>query len=117
MKTTLVNEKKQGNIKDNEDKQHEEDKDKQHEEDKDEQHEEDKDKQHDGDKEREEGKETAQSVPGEKKTPTKAVKGKYTVHNNGTTKYGWRSDKGMVCFNELYKMVKEARICPQAVAM
>ena len=65
--------KKQGYIKDNEDEQHEED----------------EDKQHDGDKKREEGRETAQSVlPGETKTPTKAVKGKYTVHNNGTTKYG-----------------------------
>ena len=93
--------KKQGNIKDNEDKRHEED----------------KDEQHDGDKEREEGEETAQSVPKERKTPTKAVKEKYTVHNNGTTKYGGWSDKGIAHFNELYKMVKEDRKCPQAVEM
>ena len=93
--------KKQGNVKDNEDRQHEED----------------KDEQHDGDKNCEEGEETAQFVPGETKTPTKAVKGKYTVHNNGTTKYGGWSDKGMVRFNELYKLVKEDRKCPQAVAM
>ena len=86
--------KKQGNIKDNEDKQH------------------------DGDKEREEGEETDQSVPRERKTPTKAVKGKYTVHNNGTTKYGGWSDKGVLArFNQLYKLVKEDTKCPQAVAM
>ena len=86
---------KQGNIKDsNEDKQHEED----------------KDEQHDGDKERKEGEEeTAQSMPRERKNPTKAVKGKYTVHNNGTTKYSEWSDTGMACFNELYNMVKEDR--------
>ena len=92
---------KQGNIKDDENEQHEED----------------EDEQHDGDKEREEGEETAQSETGERKTPTKAFKGN-TVHNNGTTKYGGWSDKGMVHFNEeLYKLVKEDRKCPQAVAM
>ena len=54
-----------------------------------------------------------------RKTPTKAVRGKYTIQNNGTTsKYGWWSDKGMVRFNELYKLVsKEDRKCPQAAAM
>ena len=82
------------------------------------QHEEDKDEQHGGDIECEEGKETAHSVPGERKTPTKAVKGKYTAHNNGTTKYGGWSDTGMAHFNELYKLVKEDRKkCPQAAAM
>ena len=70
MYETLVNEKKQGNVEDIEDIHHEEDED--------EQHEEEKDKQHDGDKQHEEGKETAQSVPGEKKTTTKPVRGKYT---------------------------------------
>ena len=60
--------KKQGNVEDDEDKQHEED----------------------GDK---------QPVPGEMKTPTKRFRGKYTIHNNGTTKYGGWSDKGMVHFN------------------
>jgi hypothetical protein len=89
--------KKQGNIKDNEDEQHEED--------------EDKDEQH------EEGEETAPYVPGKKKTTTKAVRGKYTVHNNGTTKYGGWSEKGTTCFNELYKLVKVDRKCPQAAAM
>jgi phage tail tube protein FII len=48
---------------------------------------------------------------------TKVVRGKYTVHNNGTTKYGGWSEKGMARFNELYKLVKEDRKCPQAVAM
>jgi hypothetical protein len=92
---------RQDNIKDNEDKQREED----------------EDEQHDRDKEHEEGEEAAQSVPGERKSPTKAVKGKYTVRNNGTTKYGGWSDKGMTCYNELYKLVKEDRKYPQAVAM
>jgi hypothetical protein len=92
-----VNEKKQGNVEDNEDKQHEENKDE--------------------DERREEGKETAHSVPGEKETTTKAVGGKYTVHNNGTTKYGGLSEKGMARFNELYKLVKVDRKCPQALAM
>jgi hypothetical protein len=90
-------ERKQGNVEHNEDEQHEEDK--------------DEDEQH------EEGKETAQSVPGEKKTTTKAVRGKYTVHNNGTTKYGGWSEKGMARFNELFELVKEDRKCPQAAAM
>ena len=101
MKTTLINGKKTRYFKDNENKQHEED----------------KDELHDGDKERDKGEETAQSVPGERKTPTKTVKGKYTVHNTGTTKFGGWNDKGMARFNELYKLVKEDRKCPQAVAM
>ena len=80
--------KKQGNVDVDEDKQHEEDGDEQ------------------------------QPVPGETKIPLKAVtRGKYTIHNNGTTKYGGWSDKGMARFKELYKLVKEDRKCPQAAAM
>ena len=87
--------KKQGNIKDNEDEQHEEDEDEQHEEDE----------------------ETAQSVAGKKTSNNKAVRGKYTIHNNGTTKYGGWSEKGMARFNELYELVRVDRKCPQAAAM
>ena len=41
----------------------------------------------------------------------------YTVHNNGTTKYGGWSEKGMARFNEQYELAKEDRKCPQAAAM
>jgi hypothetical protein len=88
--------KKQGNIKDDEDEQHEED--------------DDEDGQH------EEDKETAQSVTRKNKS-NKAVRGKYTIHNNGTTKYGGWSGKGMAQFNELYELVRVDRKCPQAAAM
>jgi hypothetical protein len=56
-------------------------------------------------------------VSGEKKTTIKAVGGKYTVHNNGTTEYGGWSEKGMARFNELYKLIKVDRKCPQVAAM
>ena len=81
---------------------------------------EDKDKQHEEDEQHEEGNKTAQYVPGETKTPTKAVRGKYTVHNNGTTKYSGWSDAGMAYFDELYlnKFVNKAnRKCPEVAAM
>ena len=95
--------KKQGNIKDDEDEQHEDDEDEQHEEDEDEQKEEDD--------------ESVQSGPRRKKTRTKALRGKCTCHNNGTTKYGEWSDKGMTRFNELYELVKKDRKCPRAAAI
>ena len=77
----------------------------------------DEDEQHDGDEQRDEGEETAQSVPGETKTPTKAVRGKFTVHDNGTAKYSGWSDEGTARFNELYKLVKADMKCPLAAAM
>jgi len=52
-----------------------------------------------------------------KKTMSKAVRGKYTCHNNGTMKYGGWSDQGMARFNELYDLVKKDRRCPRAAAM
>jgi hypothetical protein len=84
--------KMQGNIEDDKDKQHEED--------------EDEDKQH------EEDDEIVQSGPRRKKPITKALRGKYTDHNNGTTKYGGWSEKGMERFNELYKLVKKRQEMP-----
>jgi hypothetical protein len=51
------------------------------------------------------------------KTISKAVRGKYTCHNNGTMKYeGW-SDQGMTRFNELFDLVKKDRKCPRAAVM
>ena len=96
-KTTLVNGKKWGNIEDNKDEQYEEDEDK--------------------DEQKEEEDESVQSGPQRKKTRTKALRGKYTCHNNGTTKHGGWSDKGMARFNELYELVKKDRRCPRAVVM
>ena len=47
----------------------------------------------------------------------KVIWGKYTVQNSGTCKYGGWSHAGVERFNDLYNLVKEERICPQAAAM
>ena len=47
----------------------------------------------------------------------KAIRGKYTVQNSGTCKYGGWSIDGMNRFNDLYALVKEDRKSPQAPAM
>ena len=69
------------------------------------------------DEQKEEDDESVQSGPRRKNTKTKAVRGTYTCHNNGTTKYGGWSDKGMAHLNELYNLVKKDRKCPRAAAM
>ena len=90
--------KKQGNIEDDEDEQYEDCA------------EEDEKKEDDDDSVHSAGSQ-------KKKTISKAVRGKYTCHNNGTMKYGGWSDQGMTRFNELYDLVKEDRRCRQAAAM
>jgi len=47
----------------------------------------------------------------------KVIRGKYTVQNSGTCKYGGWSHAGMRRFNELYDLVVEDRACPQAAAV
>ena len=47
----------------------------------------------------------------------KVIRGKYTVQNSGTCKYGGWSHDGMKRFNYLYALVKEDRKSPQAPAM
>ena len=89
--------KTQGNIEDNEDTQY--------------------DDCEEEDEQKDEDDESVQSGPRRKKTRNKALRGKYTCHNNGTTKYGGWSDKGMTRFNELYELVKKDRKCPRAAAM
>lgn len=54
-----------------------------------------------------------QSVPSGKKV----IRGKFTVQNSGTCKYGGWSHAGMKRFNELYDLVVEDRACPQAAAV
>ena len=57
-------------------------------------------------------------LPGEqgrKKQPRH--RGKYTSKKSGHFKYGGRSREGMARFNELYKLVREDRACPQGTAM
>jgi len=54
-----------------------------------------------------------QSVPSGKKV----IRGKFTVQNSGTCKYGGWSHAGMRRFNELYDLVVEDRACPQAAAV
>ena len=55
----------------------------------------------------------AQSVQRERKV----IRGKYTVQNSGTCKYGGWSHDGMKRFNYLYALVAEDRKSPQAPAM
>ena len=43
-------------------------------------------------------------------------RGKYTSKKSGHCKYGGWSREGMARFNELYKLVREDRACPQAAA-
>ena len=47
----------------------------------------------------------------------KVIRGKYTLQNSGTCKYGGWSHAGMRRFNELYDLVVEDRACPQAAAV
>ena len=47
----------------------------------------------------------------------KVIRGKFTVQNSGTCKYGGWSHAGMRRFNELYDLVVEDRACPQAAAV
>jgi hypothetical protein len=57
-------------------------------------------------------------LPGEqgrKKQPRH--RGKYTSKKSGHCKYSGWSCEGMARFNELYKLVREDRACPQATAM
>ncbi len=49
-----------------------------------------------------------QSVPSGKKV----IRGKFTVQNSGTCKYGGWSHAGMRRFTELYDLVVEDRACP-----
>jgi hypothetical protein len=60
-----------------------------------------------------EGERPAESVHGGKKV----IRGKYTVQNSGTCKYGGWSHADMEHFNDLYNLDKEDRIRPQAAAM
>jgi hypothetical protein len=53
---------------------------------------------------------------GEKKKQPRQ-RGKYTAKKSGHCKYGGWSREGMKRFNELYKLVQEDRLCPQAEAM
>jgi hypothetical protein len=47
----------------------------------------------------------------------KVIRGKYTLQNSGTSKYGGWSHDGMKRFNYLYNLVEEDRKSPQAPAM
>ena len=47
----------------------------------------------------------------------KVIRGKFTVQNSGTCKYGGWSHAGMKRFNDLYDLVKEDRAFPQAAAV
>jgi hypothetical protein len=54
-------------------------------------------------------------MPGRRKQPRH--RGKFTSKKSGHCKYGGWSREGMARFNELYKLVREDRACPQAAAM
>ena len=57
---------------------------------------------------------TGQSVQSGKK----AIRGKFTIQNSGTCKYGGWSHAGMKRFNELYNLlVVEGKACLQAAAV
>jgi hypothetical protein len=47
----------------------------------------------------------------------KVIRGKFTVQNSGTCKYGRWSHAGMKRFNDLYNLVEEDRAFPQAAAV
>jgi hypothetical protein len=47
----------------------------------------------------------------------KIIRGKFTVQNTETCKYGGWSHAGMKRFHELYDLVVEDRACPQAAAV
>ena len=47
----------------------------------------------------------------------KVIRGRFTIQNSGTCKYGGWSHAGMRRFNELYDLVVEDRACLQAAAV
>ena len=47
----------------------------------------------------------------------KVIRGKFTIQNSGTCKYGGWSHDSMKRFNELYNLVVEDRACPQAATV
>ncbi|KAI2509866.1 hypothetical protein MHU86_4577 [Fragilaria crotonensis] len=54
--------------------------------------------------------------PGRRKQPTR-LRGKFTSKKSGHCKYGGWSHEGMARCNELYKLVREDRVCQKAAAM